>query len=176
MTPFKSNCTQCAGHIEHPVEISGTQINCPHCGQPTVLGVAARSSGPPPLPASVKKSYRKLLTNFAIVVGILIAIGRVYLFFEPAEMKYQRQLDDDKLAAYTEACRFIKASLPGAQKISEYRDASFDVNSSHFVVSVVVDGLNAFGGPVRNKIAVELWKDGKGGWMWQKILDQPAHQ
>ncbi len=54
---LKCNCAHCGGHLEFPEHGIGMEINCPHCGQPTVLAVPpspvrATTSAPhsPPLP------------------------------------------------------------------------------------------------------------------------------
>jgi hypothetical protein len=37
----KCGCTQCSNHIEFPVDAAGAEVQCPHCGQPTVLSLQA---------------------------------------------------------------------------------------------------------------------------------------
>jgi hypothetical protein len=38
---LKGECQQCGGHLEFPALAVGTVIDCPHCGQPTELLLAA---------------------------------------------------------------------------------------------------------------------------------------
>jgi hypothetical protein len=43
---LKGECSVCKGHIEFPAETAGTTINCPHCGKPTELLLAAPPDEP----------------------------------------------------------------------------------------------------------------------------------
>ena len=55
----KCSCSHCGTHLEFPVEGAGALINCPHCGQPTELTLAA-----PPPPAD-RPSAADLVAAFA---------------------------------------------------------------------------------------------------------------
>src|SRR5438093_13063885 len=43
---LKGECRECGGHIEFPAEAAGTTIDCPHCGKPTALLLAAPRTEP----------------------------------------------------------------------------------------------------------------------------------
>ncbi|MDB6066222.1 MAG: hypothetical protein JWR26_2430 [Pedosphaera sp.] len=62
---LKCSCKLCGNHIEFPQEAVGATVNCPHCGQPTVLSAGDRS-GKPALGSGV---------GLIAVVGILIIVG-----------------------------------------------------------------------------------------------------
>ena len=49
---IKCSCDRCSGHIEFDASNAGQAVDCPHCGQSTVLLVAVTpaASGPVPLP------------------------------------------------------------------------------------------------------------------------------
>ncbi|GDY23457.1 hypothetical protein LBMAG56_48040 [Verrucomicrobiota bacterium] len=52
---LKCSCAYCGGHIEFPAHGVGMEINCPHCGQSTLLAAPALpSSVPPPLVATAR--------------------------------------------------------------------------------------------------------------------------
>jgi len=65
---LKCSCAQCGGHIEFPADGIGLTITCPHCAQPTELGL--------PVPVSV--SARPSRSLKWIVAGLIIlAVGIV---------------------------------------------------------------------------------------------------
>ena len=70
--------------------------------------------------------------------------------------------------AYYTAEQFVKQTYPGADKISAYRDSVVQQDGSDYVVAVMVDGRNAFGGPVRKVVGVVMEKDG-GTWRLKRI-------
>jgi len=63
---LKCGCAQCGGHIEFPADGIGLTITCPHCAQPTELGL--------PLPVSL--SARPSRSLKWIVAGLVVlAVG-----------------------------------------------------------------------------------------------------
>jgi len=66
MTKFlKGECSSCGGHIEFPAEAVGSAADCPHCGKPTELLLAA-----PP-----QTSTLPVKTIVYTVVAVLILAG-----------------------------------------------------------------------------------------------------
>jgi hypothetical protein len=62
---LKGECQQCSGHIEFPAESAGMTTQCPHCGKPTELLLAAPTlESPVPTKASVYT-----------VIAIVILVG-----------------------------------------------------------------------------------------------------
>lgn len=81
-----------------------------------------------------------------------------------AAMNSNSQYSD---AHYT-AEQFVMRQIPGAKKVSSLRESVFDVAGNKYMVGMNVDGLNAFGGPVRQALIVEMQLDG-GTWRLIKI-------
>jgi hypothetical protein len=66
MTKFlKGECSSCGGHIEFPAEAVGSTVDCPHCGKPTELLLAA-----PPQTSSLP-----IKTIVYTIVAVLILVG-----------------------------------------------------------------------------------------------------
>jgi Zn-dependent protease with chaperone function len=55
----KCGCAHCGNHIEFPVDAAGAEVQCPHCGQPTVLSLQA-----PPAAEGDKPSAADLVAAF----------------------------------------------------------------------------------------------------------------
>lgn len=62
---IKGNCLQCGGPFDFPVDGIGQTVDCPHCGRPTELQIAA-----PPATSAV--SARQIVY---VVVAVVILIG-----------------------------------------------------------------------------------------------------
>lgn len=62
--------------------------------------------------------------------------------------------------AHSAAEDFVKRSFPGADKISSMGDSVVQQDGDTYLVGVVVDGKNAFGGPIRKMVGVEMEKVG----------------
>ncbi len=73
---LKGPCAHCGGNIEFPAELIGTGTECPHCGKPTELLLAA----PPQEPAVPRRVI--VWTAVAVVIlgvgvaGALVALHR----------------------------------------------------------------------------------------------------
>jgi hypothetical protein len=59
----KCGCESCGGHIEYPVELGGSTIDCPHCHFPTPLPKPPEAMPPKPKVGSV----------FAFIMLLLVA-------------------------------------------------------------------------------------------------------
>jgi Zn-dependent protease with chaperone function len=57
-TLAKSACQHCGLHLEFPIELDGTSVDCPGCKQPTVLSVA------PPVAASERLTPAEVVSAF----------------------------------------------------------------------------------------------------------------
>src|SRR6478609_8926337 len=69
---LKGECSHCGGHLEFPALSAGMTADCPHCGQPTELLLAA----PKHEPTIPTKTL--VWTIVAAVVLILGLIGALY--------------------------------------------------------------------------------------------------
>ena len=72
MKYLKGECAHCGGHIEFPAESIGMTTDCPHCGKPTELLLAA----PPEQPALSRRTV--VWTVIAILVlglGLVLSLG-----------------------------------------------------------------------------------------------------
>jgi hypothetical protein len=58
---IKSPCTQCGGPLEFEAEISGQSVECPHCGQQTLLPTTKYPATLPPRPI-ISKQFISLKT------------------------------------------------------------------------------------------------------------------
>jgi hypothetical protein len=77
---------------------------------------------------------------------------------------------DSSREAYGYAKDFIKQHYPGAQKFGSFSESIVTRNGSTYDVAIKVDGLNAFGGPIRNTVGVEMEYTGSS---WRLIrIDQ----
>ncbi|MCU0786039.1 MAG: hypothetical protein MUF81_18735 [Verrucomicrobia bacterium] len=63
--PLPGQCRECGGQFEFPAEAAGTTADCPHCGKPTELLLAA-----PP-----QESAIPLKTIVYTGIAILILVG-----------------------------------------------------------------------------------------------------
>src|SRR5260370_17838869 len=63
---LKGECCECGGHVEFPVEAAGMTIDCPHCGKPTELLLAA----PPEEP-----SVPRMTIVWTLVAVLVLALG-----------------------------------------------------------------------------------------------------
>jgi hypothetical protein len=109
-----------------------------------------------------------------LIVALLIPVAgfawcrSAYLGGEPEHQKANEPID-----AHYAATEFARARFPGAKEFSEYRRSKMEkLGDGHYVVGIVGDGLNAFGGPARSIIAVEVKLDG-GKWQMRSIDSQP---
>src|SRR5947207_1581642 len=66
---LKGECAHCAGHIEFPADSVGLTTDCPHCGKPTELLLAA----PPEQPALSRRTI--VWTSIAVLILGLGLVG-----------------------------------------------------------------------------------------------------
>lgn len=107
---------------------------------------------------------RKSAIQLAVVL-IVAAIGCVWMYNSMMSEARSGKLNMDSMdedAHYT-AEQFIKKQTAGAREVSSYRDSVVTHDGSTYYVACHVDGLNAFGGPVRQALIVEMKLDG-GTW------------
>jgi Zn-dependent protease with chaperone function len=88
----KCSCQQCGNHISFPIEAGGELVDCPHCGQKTLLNLEAAESAT----ASDKPSASELLKAFGppvartpvslhyqlglvLVTGLMVLLPLIYL-------------------------------------------------------------------------------------------------
>src|SRR5258706_10794575 len=69
MKYLKGECSHCGGHIEFPADSVGMTTDCPHCGQPTELLLAA----PPEEPSVSRKTI--VWTTIAVLILALGGVG-----------------------------------------------------------------------------------------------------
>jgi len=75
----KCPCAQCGLHLEFPIEATGTQIDCPGCGQPTELVAAAVEEPAPPAALTIGEvvsafsaSVPRTRSSFFYQIGLLV--------------------------------------------------------------------------------------------------------
>src|SRR6266446_10065891 len=71
---LKGECSECGGHVEFPAEAAGTTIDCPHCGKPTELLLAA-----PPEEPSVPRMTIVWTVSAMLILGLGLAGALVAL-------------------------------------------------------------------------------------------------
>ncbi len=84
---LKGPCQHCGGNIEFPVESTGTNADCPHCGQPTILMIA-----PPPMESSVPRRWL-VMTVVAMVIllgGLAVCLGLLKRYEDRLARQKQR--------------------------------------------------------------------------------------
>jgi hypothetical protein len=151
------NCPDCGK------EVSLRAAACPHCGAPIAAG---SSQKPPYIPPSAPLSAPVSKKGMDAGLTIVMALGGALLFFfivgmiAQANQTPEQRADDMKFDAYYTAGQFIKKRYPGAKEIGEYQDSTVRRVGDVYTVTTSVDGLNAFGGPVRKAFTVELRLDG----------------
>jgi ribosomal protein S27E len=67
---LKCSCTHCDGHIEFPAEAAGVAVNCPHCGEETLLTSPA------------KGGRGKVMAVVAALVVVVAAAGAGWFFLK----------------------------------------------------------------------------------------------
>lgn len=90
---IKCPCRHCGGRIEFPTQAIGMTVDCPHCGQKTLLGRAASTAKPAPATpalaaaadtAPASTSPRRPLAVLAAVGVLLAAAGGVWWWLQRA--------------------------------------------------------------------------------------------
>ena len=100
---LKAECAQCRGHIEFPVDAAGMSVDCPHCGKPTELLLAA----PPDEPLVPRRTI--IWTVVTVLILILGAVA-VMVALNLTEKRAARQ----KAEAVAKELAAAKASEPKA--------------------------------------------------------------
>jgi hypothetical protein len=173
----------------------GQIISCPTCGnklrlrgpkeqsdQPTSAenrspfppGYRASIPKPPDsaLPAAPTPAEPSILGSCLLIAGVCFFV--VLILFavaqgsKTAEQIEKDRIDSNRRQAYFEAKQFILKEIVGARSVGDIEDSSVSVEGNLYTVNVKVDGLNAFGGPVRQLVTVTLKLDGRD-WTLVKI-------
>ena len=80
VNPFlKAACEACGGHIEHPAEMAGQTVVCPHCQSPVVIPNLIRLL-PPLIPPCAKLIYtqgRSGARRIVRVITVLMVVSSV---------------------------------------------------------------------------------------------------
>lgn len=172
MSTFKSACDHCGCEMESDLTQRGQVVKCPGCGRHIRLPHIPPASPAPPLihhPPMNRAAHGLGVIVLACIaggIGLLFLIGAIGFGLQtPAERAQSKQRSTDQDAHRT-AEQFIMRQYPGAQRVSAFRDSSVEHDGTRYRVAVEVNGLNAFGGPVRNAMIVEM--DTMGG-SWQLV-------
>jgi hypothetical protein len=126
---------------------------------------ASRTNAPNSKALTVAECF---VAGCLVLVILFCLISGIAYFAETPGERDAREARSEESSAYGAAERFIKAQFPGAKSVSPESESVIDRKGGNYVVTVNVDGLNAFGGPVRNAIRVELRKNGES-WELMKI-------
>jgi hypothetical protein len=157
-----------------------SEASCPDCGRRVSEVVAERDAAEPAVAARSRPRHlsefemgrpaRKETSLFVKVVavcfglmGIVLLIGAIGVAFEGPAGVTRREAAGQNFDAYYTAEQFVLKQIPGARKVSEFAESVVDVEGNTYRVAMNVDGLNAFGGPVRQALIVEMTLDG-GTW------------
>jgi hypothetical protein len=106
MTKFlKGECSSCGGHIEFPAEAVGNTADCPHCGKPTELLLAA-----PPQASSVP--VKTII--YAVIAVVILAGGSIGLMVA-LKMAKHRAESKSKTIAETQPAPPPKPTNPFAE-------------------------------------------------------------
>jgi uncharacterized membrane protein len=95
---LKGTCKSCGGHVEFPARAVGDTIQCPHCGQATVLAsTPAPVPVPPPIPAAAAPAREpsfemRLGTYWLVRIGIVMLLTGLVFFGNLAYQNYISQL------------------------------------------------------------------------------------
>src|ERR1017187_3633792 len=86
---LKCSCRHCDEHIEFPPELLGAEVNCPHCGETTILYDPA----PPTLPIP-PQPWRKPASKTIWIIGatgvVFLALAAVFLLLSNTKTPQQR--------------------------------------------------------------------------------------
>lgn len=175
----KCPCQNCGQNISFPVEAIGLETNCPHCGQSTKLAapVAAVAAVKPvvALAAASKADEPKRSSPLAVgcaclagLFGLFLLIPMIAMLFESPQATGAREVDSTKQQAHYAAEQFIRKAMPGAKTVASYRESVVEQEGSVYRVAAQVDGVNAFGGPLRKIVGVEMELSG-GKWVLKRI-------
>lgn len=88
----------------------------------------------------------------ALLISIVLLIGAALGF-----LLYPRDPPAQQRAktAYQMAKKAILQQYPGARKLSPFKDSPVAIAGDIWTISIVVDGLNDQGGPVRNTFEIQ---------------------
>src|SRR6266404_5185372 len=95
---LKGECGACRGHIEFPAEAAGTTVDCPHCGKPTELLLAA----PPEEPLVPR---RTIIWTVATVLILVLGAVAVLVALKLTEKRAARQREEAAAKALAEAAK-----------------------------------------------------------------------
>jgi hypothetical protein len=88
---LKGSCQHCGGHIEFPVELVGTTIDCPHCQKPTDLLLAApKEQSGVPLKAIIWTGVALVILGLGLA-GSMMALRRVQSMAKAKKLATQQQ-------------------------------------------------------------------------------------
>ena len=176
---LKGECQQCGGHIEFPAEAAGTMTECPHCGKPTELLLAA-----PELESSVP-TRAIVYTVIAIVIlvggliGTQIALKRAKLL---AEHKNDAStMPTAKQAAVTAAAEpapkdgFRVSSItlektPGSSLVYAVGTVRNETDRRRFGVKVEFDVLDETGQKVGSAKDYQPALEPKAEWRFRALV------
>jgi NhaP-type Na+/H+ or K+/H+ antiporter len=112
---LKGECAHCRGHIEFPADSAGMTIDCPHCGKPTELLLAA----PPEEPLLPRRTI--VWTVVAVVIAGIGVAGMIV----PLKMA-QKKVAQKQAAARAAAVQKNQPKTPPASE-DPARKAGFRV-------------------------------------------------
>lgn len=141
---------------------------------------SGRSDGrtqPPILVNTRSLTNRESLQAILIVGAILFVISAaitVMLHIEAAPEKPEVVDPATEIAtAYSEATNFLRNEFAGPLTMSPLNESRINRNGKDWEVSLKVDGLNVFGGPVRRWVTVELRGSGRSIWA-SRVVDKAS--
>lgn len=107
-----------------------------------------------PTPDRVDRAAKIIVGAFAAAVAVLWMVSQ----FTSSAVGALRE--PTRRDAYRSAREFAMNRLPGAREVAHESQAIVERDGANWYVAFVVDGLNAFGGPVRRNVVVQMRCDG----------------
>jgi hypothetical protein len=113
-------------------------------------------------PQSLPKVYNTIKPErndgvaFAAIAFVLTVVTVIIFAVNMQQGSPDGQAKNLQSKAYWAATKFIKENYPGAREFSSFSDSAVKNDGDNYSVAIKVDGLNAFGGPVRQVIGVQM--------------------
>lgn len=141
-------------------------------------GPASRRTSVPaePTPAQedgVSKASDQIHTLFVVgVLGIGIIALVLLMVAVGSGTTASTSPEADRDTAYRAAVEILKAEIPGLRSISPSGESRVSQAGNIWTVDLVVDGVNAFGGPVRRSFTVRM-ESGAGSFYRVAVVQGP---
>lgn len=103
-------------------------------------------------PASRDLPVPVVVIAFGVLFFCIMLFGN-YVMKNPGDSS---TTGPQNLDAYHTAQEFVRSQFPGADTFSEFNGSVVNTSGNRYQVAMYVDGRNAFGGPIRKRVVVEM--------------------